>query len=358
MKVCFLVGTLGRGGAEKQLVYMLRALREAGIAVRILCLTRGESYEAEIENSGVKVEWIGEAKNQVARLWNIIANLRREPADIVQSSHFYTNIYAGIAGKFLKIPGIGAIRSDLIYELKSHRFTGNWQISLPQFLITNSALARERTIERGVLPEKIECVRNVVETGQKSEITETENQSLNILFVGRLDKNKRPERFVKLASVLTKIFPGVPLQFQIAGDGELRSELENLATELNLSPGKLKFLGICNRMSEIYRKADVLISTSEREGSPNAVLEAMAYGLPVIASNVGGTSEILSDQSGILVAPDDEKALVNAAAELICNRELRQQLGCAGKKYVAQNHSLGYLQKHLTAIYEKLVRSN
>jgi L-malate glycosyltransferase len=358
MKVCFLVGTLGRGGAEKQLVYMLRALRQAGIAVRVLCLTRGESYESEIENSGVKVEWIGEAKNQVVRLWNIVANLRREPADIVQSSHFYTNIYAGITGKFLKIPGIGAIRSDLIYELKSHRFTGNWQISLPQFLIANSALARARTIERGVLPEKIECVRNVVETEQKSEFVETENQPLNILFVGRLDRNKRPERFVKLASVLTKRLPNLPIQFQIAGDGELRSEVENLAVELNLSPAKLKFLGVCHRMSEIYRKADVLISTSEREGSPNAVLEAMAYGLPVIASNVGGTSEILDEKSGILVAPNDENELVNAVTELISNKDLRQQLGFAGQKYVAQNHSLGYLQKHLTAIYEKLVSSN
>ncbi len=357
MKVCFLVGTLGRGGAEKQLVYMLRALRQAGIAVRVLCLTRGESYEAEIESSGVKVEWIGEAKNQVARLWNIVANLRREPADIVQSSHFYTNIYAGIAGKILTISSIGAIRSDLIYELKSHRFTGNWQISLPQFLITNSALAKSRTIERGVSPEKIECVRNVVEAEQKSEFVEAENQPLNILFVGRLDRNKRPERFVKLASILTKRFPHLPLQFQIAGDGELRCEVESLAVELNLLPDKLKFLGVCSRMNEIYRKADVLISTSEREGSPNVVLEAMAYGLPVIASNVGGTSEILSEERGILIAPGDENALVNAAVELIFSKELRQRFGFAGQKYVEQNHSLGYLQNHLTAIYEKLVKS-
>lgn len=354
MKVCFIVGTLGRGGAEKQLVYMLRALRQTDIEARVLCLTRGESYEAEIESLGVKVEWIGAAKNPAARVLKIIGNLRKTPADIVQSSHFYTNIYAGIAGRARRISSIGAIRSDLTYEFDNHKYTGKWQISLPRFLITNTEVARCRAIERGVAPGKIAVVRNVVEALPCNK-NQTENQPLKILFVGRLDRNKRPERFVRLASILTTRFPNTPLQFQIAGDGELKTELENLAGELNLSPEKLKFLGVCQQMSEVYRQADILVSTSEREGSPNAVLEAMAYGLPVIATNVGGTPEILNSERGFLIASDDENGLVNAAAELVPNRNLRLRLGYEGRKYVAQNHSLESLRKHLTGIYEKML---
>ena len=356
MKVCFVVGTLGRGGAEKQLVYMLRALRQADIAARVLCLTRGESYEDEIRDAGVEVEWIGRRKNQAARLFDIIGNLRNTPADIIQSSHFYTNIYTGIAGKLLRIPSIGAIRSDLTYELTDHRITGKWQLSLPRFLITNSETARRAAIERGAAPHSVEVVRNVVEIAACAK-SRVPHQPLKILFVGRLDKNKRADRFVRLASILTTRFPKLALQFQIAGDGELKNELENQARDLCLSPDKLQFLGVCQKMGEIYRQADILISTSEREGSPNAVLEAMAYGLPVAATNVSGTAEILNEKRGLLAAPDDENELVSHAAELILNRETRMRFGQAGQRYARQYHSLDSLRRNLSEIYERMVGS-
>lgn len=356
MKVCFLAGTLGRGGAEKQLVYMLRTLQQTGTAARVICLTRGESYESEIRDLGVEVEWVGKRKNQAARLFDIIGNLRNAPADIIQSSHFYTNIYAGIAGKLLRIPSIGAIRSDLTYEFAAHKITGRWQLSLPRFLITNSETARQRAIKRGSAPHSVEVVRNVVEVAACA-VSKTPHQPLKILFVGRLDKNKRADRFVRLASILTARFPKLALQFQIAGDGELKTELENQARNLNLSPDKLQFLGVCQNMGEIYRQADILISTSEREGSPNAVLEAMAYGLPVAATNVSGTAEILNDERGLLAAPEDQNQLVEHAAELILNREARRRFGQAGQRYTRQYHSLDGLRRNLSGIYERLVRT-
>lgn len=355
MKVCFVVGTLARGGAEKQLVFMLRALQKAGIEREVFCLTKGESYEEEIRNLGINVKFVGASKNRVLRLLKIINGLRKARADIVQSSHFYTNIYAGAAGRFLKIPSIGAVRSDLIYEVESHKLTGKWQISLPQFLIINSRAAYERLVERGVSPDKLDFVRNVVETEEGGAKNGFKNQSLKILFAGRLDENKRPERFVRLASILTERFPQFNLQFQIAGDGELRGELEKKAREFALTPDKLKFLGVCREMNEIYRQSDILVNTSEREGTPNVVLEAMAHGLPVVATKVGGTVEILNDARGFLVAPGDEKALVNAVAKLIPDKNLRLSLGNRGREYVLQNHSLECLQKHLTGIYERLL---
>lgn len=356
MKVCFVVGTLARGGAEKQLVFMLRALRSAGIETEIFCLTKGESYEAEIKDLGVNLEFVGESGNRAARLFKIISRLRKTRADIVQSSHFYTNVYAGAAAKILKIPGIGAVRSDLVYELESHKFTGRWQISLPDLLIANSRAAFGRLIELGVSADKIEFVRNVVEPeNSHAEKNGTENKSLIILFAGRLDENKRPDRFVDLARILTGKFSHFDLRFLIAGDGKLRAGLENKAREFGLPPDKLKFLGVCREMNEIYRQSDILISTSEREGTPNVVLEAMSHGLAVVATNVGGTSEILDDSRGILVAPNDENALVEAAAKLVTDKNLRLRFGVRGREYTARNHSSGYLQKHLTEIYERLL---
>ena len=353
MKICFLAGTLARGGAEKQLVFMLRVLKNAGANAEVLCLTRGEAYEDEIRDLGFPVRWVGQAKNRAARLWKIIGSLRWTRPDIIQSSHFYTNLYAGTAAKFLHIPGIGAVRSDLVYEFESHKLTGRWQIALPDLLITNSERARRRLVERGISPEKIEFVRNAVEIGERPPDRRSP-QSLKILFAGRLDENKRPERFIRLASVLSDRFPEKKLQFQIAGDGELRGEMELLARELNLTPEKLKFLGVCRSMSEIYRRADILVCTSDREGTPNVVLEAMAHGLPVVATAAGGTTEILDESRGFLIAPGDEKALVRATAELIVNRELRMRLGAAGRLYIVKNHSLCSLQERLTGIYARL----
>jgi L-malate glycosyltransferase len=356
MKVCFIVGTLGRGGAERQLMYMLRVLKSNGIAARVLCLTKDESYEDEIRSNGIDVEWIGSHANRGLRLLSIVNNLRKTRADVVQSSHFYTNIYAGLAGKILNVPSIGAVRSDLISEIRLHGLLGNWQVSLPNFLIVNSELAYRRAVEFGRSPEKIEVVPNVVESstnGSKKLLNCV--SKIKLLFVGRLDEDKRPEKFISLAAKLTKTFPEISMQFQIAGDGELRTKLENMAQGLNLLPDKLEFLGLCAEMKAVYSQADILISTSVREGTSNVILEAMGHGLPVIATNSGGTPDILTQERGILVEPDNEMDLTTAATKLILDKEIRGKLGSNGQDYVKKNHSIERLQTQLSGIYEKLV---
>ena len=138
MKVGFLAGTLGRGGAEKQLTLMLQALHGEGIETRVLCLTKGEAYENEIRDLGIDVDWIGGSENRLIRLANLISNLRRSPVDVIQSVHFYTNIYVGIAGRVLRTPNLGAIRNDLLSEIAANGNFGKWQLKLPQRLFANS----------------------------------------------------------------------------------------------------------------------------------------------------------------------------------------------------------------------------
>jgi glycosyltransferase involved in cell wall biosynthesis len=358
MKVCFLAGTLGRGGAEKQLLFMLRALQKAAIETRVLCLTKGESYEREIKDSGVEIEWVGASENKIARLGKITRSLRKRPADIVQSAHFFTNLYAASAGKLLNTKTIGAIRSDLSREILSNGFYGKWQIQLPQHLITNSELARRRAISKGIPEEKVDFVRNVVEAKKNGADggERDKNKPLNIIFVGRLDENKRPERFVELAHCLRKNLPHLNLNFLVAGDGPLRPRLENQVQKLGLSKKEFSFLGVIEDMSDVYKSADALVLTSKQEGTPNVILEAMAYGVPVLATRVGGIPEILSEKCGILVDPDDQTELHAAAARLISNPDLRSKFVIEGKKYVEENHSIEYLQNKLTEIYSRLIR--
>jgi L-malate glycosyltransferase len=356
MKICFLVGTLARGGAERQLLFMLRALKNARFVCRVLCLTEGECYEAEIKALDIPIECVGKSRNRYIRLLRIIGNLNKQRADVVQSSHFYTNIYAGLAGKCLRIPSVGAIRSDLDSEIKAHGFLGKLQVSMPRFLIVNSSASHERAIKRGISKQNISFVRNVVEIGTVNSFKSlNRHKMVKFLWVGRLDADKKPENFIRLASVMNKLFPTQPMMFSIAGDGGRRDELIKLANQYGLIPDKLEFLGICSNMNEIYSQADVLVSTSAREGTSNVILEAMAHSLPVIATNVGGTADILSEKCGILVRPENEFELVSAAAELLQYPVKRLHFGNEGKKYVEHNHSLERLETELQTIYEQLI---
>ena len=357
MRVCFVVGTLGRGGAERQLLFMLRALGQEGVETRVLCLTTGEAYEREIRNLGIEPEWVGSTQNRLLRLRRIINCIRNRPSDIVQSSHFYTNIYAALAGKVTGAASIGAIRSDLKSELAADPVFGRWQVKLPDHLIANSELSVNRAVRFGVQRQKIDCVRNVVNVCPVNGLAagHTNNRFLNVLFVGRLTEEKRPEWFIELASRLTSRSDNVKAHFQIVGDGPLRPELESIVRERGLS-NTVHFLGERQDMSETYANADLLVLTSRYEGTPNVLLEAMANGVPIVATKVGGVPEVLTDECGILVDPHSLPSIVEAVVRLATEPRMREAMGSAGRAQVERNHSQTTLGPRLTGIYQRLLQ--
>ena len=329
---------------------MLKALQNEGITPRVLSLTRGEVFEQEILDLGIQVDYVGSSNNQFARLKDIIFNLRRQPVDAIQSVHFYTNIYAALAGKTLGVSSFGAIRSDLNNELSSNPIFGRWHLRMPRRLIVNSQLAIDRAAAKGIDRSKLHLLRNaVVEDSEASKSRSTSRVTL--LFAGRLVSQKRPERFIALAAELKVLCPGKEVNFLIAGDGPLRDFLEKLAEEKGMTSGEIQFLGEQENMSGLYKEADILVLTSENEGTPNVILEAMANGMAVVATKVGGVPEILNRDCGIIVDPNQFSELVQAVYSLIVDREKRERMGGSGREFVRRNHSIGYLQKQLLTIY-------
>jgi glycosyltransferase involved in cell wall biosynthesis len=356
MKVCFLAGTLGRGGAERQLTFMLKALSEAGVESRVLCLTRGESYEKEIEQMGIDVQWVGAQSNKFLRLREVIKAVREFSPDVLQSSHFFTNIYVAATGRYCRVASIGAIRSNVTSEIAANGLYGRWQLRMPQHLIANSQVSVKRAISLGVAENKIDFVPNIVESSAEVNLpVSTDPPSVTVLFAGRLVPVKRPDQFVALAARLRRDIRDVRLNFRIAGDGPLRSEVERLAERLGLSRDCLTFMGERSEMTGVYRSSDLLVLTSEYEGSPNVALEAMAHGLPVIATSVGGVPEVVNEERGILVDASDFEGLVSASRKLIMDPTLRQSLGGNGRAFVTRDRSLGSLKDRLTEIYTKLL---
>jgi glycosyltransferase involved in cell wall biosynthesis len=354
--VCFVVGTLGRGGAERQLIYMLRALRDAGISIRLLCLTKDEPLEDEIKALGIRVTWVGSSRSRFVRLLKIIKELRSEPAHILQSSHFYTNLYVAIAGRLLRIKSIGAIRNDLSSELKSNGKKGWAQLHLPLHLIANSNLACERAIARGIRSDRIDVITNAVKFNKPArQINRNESDRIRILFAARLTEQKRPDRFLRTLTKIGQSRPDLKFTATIAGDGPLRPNLQRLASEVALSGNQVEFLGELKDVRPFYFQSDFFMLTSDWEGTPNVLLEAMACGLPVVATGVGGVPEIVGADRGLVVDVGDEVGLTAAAIRMIDDRDLRSTYSRNGRAYVRRFHSCDTLKRDLLAVYQRVL---
>ena len=328
-----------------------------GENVRLLCLTKGEAYEEEIKALGIEVEFVGASNNRMSRLISIIRNLHKRRPDIIQSSHFYTNIYAAVAGMILRIPSVGAVRSNLRSELKINGFLGNAQLNLPDTIIANSEAAREYAVLHGTNPERICVVKNVIESFDDDRPPARSDKPVTFLFAGRLGKEKRPDRFIQMAANLVKQDPANSLRFLIAGEGALRTELEKTVRSDPSLSAKVEFLGEVSEMKPVLQEADTLVLTSDYEGTPNVILEAMACGLPVIANNVGGVAALIGEDCGILVDRANPNALTVAAANFLRHPEASQKLPRNGIAKVRRDHSPEELYDQLTGIYSKLLRN-
>jgi glycosyltransferase involved in cell wall biosynthesis len=350
MRVCFIAGTLGQGGAEQQLYYILRCLKQAGCEVTLLSFTRGEYWEASIRKLGVAMHWVGKSSSKLIRLMNIIRAVHRLRPQVIQAQHFYVNLYAVAAARLTGCRAIGAIRGSVTGEIADiGGQLGRASVYLPTVIATNSRAAVRRLVNMGVSEKRLFFLPNVIDNSLFATGSPPEAQSFVILGVGRLVPPKRFDFFLHVLAALAK---QRPIKGLIAGDGPLRVELESLAVRLGLLPGVVEFLGQLGDTSSCYGRAHVLLSTSDHEGTPNAILEAMAAGLPVIGTRVGGVPDLLGGGArGRLVDPGDIAGLVWATEELMNDASLRTSLANRARDYVQSEHSQTALQNHLTNLY-------
>lgn len=353
--VCFLAGQLGRGGAERQLVYAMASLQGAGIRARVLCLTQGDPLQTELEAAGMPVTWVGQSESRLARTRAILAELKDDPPDIIQSAHFFTNIYAALAAAAMRRPSLGAVRSDVAMEKSQAGFYGRAQILLPRYLIANSRLGRDRLIEAGRAPERVFMVGNAVDTRRfrvsEHRVDASERRPFRILFVGNMYPAKRVDRFLRLLSGLRRQSPAVDFEARLIGSGPELGVMREAARALDLGEPAVVFENDVPDTSTFYRWADVLVLTSDHEGTPNVVLEAMASGLPIVATAAGGVPDLLAHGGGLLVRPDDEDRLLSALLRVRADRLLREDLAREGLRFVTANHSLDGLRRQLLSVY-------
>jgi len=361
LRVALLAGTLDRGGAEKQLVYMACALRRAGAVVRVYCLTRGTALEHELRQSGVPTIWVGRWSHPLLRLVALAWALRDFRPHVLQSTHFFANLYASAVAPLYGAIAIGGVRTDVHYDLASTGRWGRWLLRVPPSLIANSEAGKRNAEQLGAAPGAVYVVPNVIDLAEFDRLTGaavvgSAPGRVVIAAVGRHLPEKRLDRFLRALALARREAPSV--RGIVVGDGPERPNLERLAQELGLLSEGVRFLGYRSDVARLLRRdADVLMLTSDQEGFPNVLLEAMAAGLPVITTPAGDAGVVVQDEStGYVVPFDDVQQLAERVVRLARSPERRRELGAAARCRAARQYGPERLAEHLLTAYRAFAR--
>lgn len=358
-KVVFVAGTLGMGGAERQLYLMVRELAANGAEPEVVTLTQGEHWSSALADLGVPLHYVGRSGSRLVRTLVIIRLLRRLRPEVVQSSHTYPNFYAAVGAKFSRARSLGAVREDVAtLERNLGRFTARASLALPWGLVVNSRKAMDDLRARGRRHRSLFHLPNVVDTDRFAPASRTDRASEFVLLaVGRLDINKHHDRFLRiLRRVIDKEPCGLRVRGVILGDGPQRDALLAQSRALGLDASRLTIASTPDTVPH-YQTADVLLLTSASEGTPNVVLEAMSVGLPVVSFAVGDVPDIITNGHNGYVLPDgDEEGMLDAALHLLSDPVTRAQLGAAARSTMISNWSLASLGEHMGALYRHVTR--
>jgi glycosyltransferase involved in cell wall biosynthesis len=362
LRVALIAGSLTQGGAEKQLVYMARALRDCGVDVRVYSLTRGEFYESVLKAEGIEPVWVGAIGHPAARLAILVRAFRHCHPHIVQSTHFFANLYAGIAARTCGAIAVGSIRNDGAFDLQANGRWGPWLLRAPAVLLANSAAARTHAESVGTPANRIHVLDNVINlrefdralgAGAAAPVAADPPVAIAVC---RLVAMKRLDRFIQALARARERVPD--LRGIIVGDGPERPRLEALARSLNGTSEHLTFAGRRDDVPALLRGAHMLVHTSDHEGFPNAVLEAMAAGLPVIATPAGDVRRVVVDgETGFVTPFDDVTGMADRMVQLATAPELRRRMGEAGRARVERAYSFAALGGRLLATYRAMAET-
>ena len=342
VRVGYLVSTRSYGGPERQIVGVARALdrtRFSPIIITFVChpseerplLT--EARKAGIPTATVHMPTTFDPRG-VQRLMRV---LRSNSVGLLCTRGYKADILGLMAGRLIAIPLVAVCGGWTAHTwlIRLYESADRTALRHMDHVVAVSEAMRRTLIGAGIAPKRIAVAPNAVDatifrpgdgTRLRKELS-IEKDTLVIAAAGRLSPEKGHRYLVEgFAHVRSRL----PCHLLLAGDGPERPVLESLVLSLGLRT-VTTFVGWHSDVREVYWAADVVCLPSLREGMPNAVLEAMACGKPVVGSDVGGVRELLADnESGILVPPGDPQALARAVTRIVEDPELAERMGkCA-----------------------------
>jgi glycosyltransferase involved in cell wall biosynthesis len=347
LRVGMVIGQLTAGGAEGQLRLLCEGLDRRLVVPSVYCMsTQSEPYGDILERADVRVQVI--AGGAVRRILRLRERLAADRIELVHAWLFIGNAFAWLAGRApLVTSARNCKRSGRLLDALNRR-----AFHASRSIIVNSVEV-QRYIEReyDAAAERITVIHNAIDLERfRPRAGPAAGPAPCIAMVGRLVAQKNPLLFVAAAAQLHAQRPDA--RFMLIGDGPLRADVAAAVQAAGLD-ACFAILGERLDVADLLRQADLFWLTSDWEGLPNAVIEALACGLPVVATDVGGAGELVHDgQEGFLIRAGDREALVGRSLQILADPSAQMRMRAAAR---ARAEAFGVQQMvgATEAVYER-----
>ena len=297
---------------------------------------------------------------------NLVRIINDGHFDLVQSHDFRTRRLASLACPLAGVPHVTSVHGWIANSRKQRvtRVIDQMLIRRARRIIAVSDRLVRDLVESGASRERITLFPNAVllddyppamPADQARNELGLPSSSKCIGIVGRLSPEKRHDLFLEMAADLASSDPD--LFFLIVGHGRLQADLQRVAERLKIA-NRVLFLGHRTDMHRIYAALNLLVLCSDTEGMPNVVLEAFAYGRPVVATRVGGVPEVVTDTAnGLIVPPGQLTPLIAAARSIVNDAGLAARLGRSGRQTIEEHFDFRRRTAALEALYQSILVS-
>jgi glycosyltransferase involved in cell wall biosynthesis len=364
------------GGAETLTYELAKALAHENEIFVLSLSSNSSSRQTDLNDKNLHILSILK-KGKVGLIRNFFAVfkfLTSVRCDVIHAQYVYPSAFWGLAGKILGIPVVVTSHGNDIQKMGEIRYgarlnpiiaTITWVIlKLTDIHVVVSKSMVKDAIEAGSSPSRIRVVYNGIDISKVSSLGDTRiverygihREDFVILYLGRLHPKKSPEDMVKAFPKIVREVPNAKLV--IAGKGSEKEKLEKLVQELKLQ-GKVIFTGFVSENAKwgLLKRCDIFVLPSIVEAFGIALIEAMACGKPVIATNVGPFPEIIKDgETGVLIPVHSPPSLADAVISLARNPEKRMLIGKKAKEEVENRFDIRKIANDYLKIYDEAVK--